>query len=48
MARGNRAVRDFAAYLEGAGRRAPRARRGDPEKDVLTRLIHGEHERRAR
>jgi cytochrome P450 len=43
--RGNDAVRDFAAYLKGlvAGRRR---RPGDPERDVLTRLIAGEHEGR--
>ena len=39
--RGERAVRDFLAYLEGlvADRRASL---GDPEHDVLTRLIEGE------
>jgi cytochrome P450 len=39
--RGNRAVTDFLAYLRGlvADRRA---NPGDPEKDVLTRLIQGE------
>jgi cytochrome P450 len=39
--RGNRAVTEFVAYLERlvAGRRA---RPGDPDKDVLTRLILGE------
>lgn len=38
LAAGNAAVRDFVAYLEGlvADRRA---RPGDPEKDVLTRLL---------
>ena len=44
-ARGNAAVRDFSAYLAGliAERRAnPR----DPERDLLTRLIRGEHEGR--
>jgi len=43
--RGNDAVRDFTAYLEGlvAGRRR---KLGDPERDVLTRLIAGEHEGR--
>ncbi len=43
--RGNDAVRDFAAYLKGlvAGHRR---RPGDPERDVLTRLIAGEHEGR--
>jgi cytochrome P450 len=40
-ARGNQAVREFLAYLEGlvAGRRA---HPGNPERDVLTRLILGE------
>jgi cytochrome P450 len=45
MTRGNDAVRDFAAYLEGLvddRRRNP----GDPEKDLLTRLIRGEHDGR--
>jgi cytochrome P450 len=44
-ARGNAAVRDFSAYLTGliAERRA---HPGDPEKDLLTRLIRGEHEGR--
>ncbi len=38
---GNAAVRDMLAYLEGlVGRR--RAAPGDPETDVLTRLIEGE------
>ena len=38
---GNRAVSDFVAYLEGLV--ADRRRRpGDPEVDVLTRLIQGE------
>ncbi len=39
--RGNAAVTDFLAYLEGlvADRRA---RPGDPDRDVLTRLIRGE------
>jgi cytochrome P450 len=39
--RGNRAVTEFLAYLRGlvADRRA---RPGDPDKDVLTRLIRGE------
>lgn len=43
--RGNDAVRDFVAYLEvlvADRRRKP----GDPERDVLTRLIAGEHEGR--
>lgn len=41
LARGNRAVTEFLAYLEGlvADRRA---NPGDPESDVLTRLIRGE------
>jgi cytochrome P450 len=45
LALGNNAVRDFADYLQGlvADRRA---RPGDPEKDLLTRLIAGEHEGR--
>jgi cytochrome P450 len=45
FARGNDAVRDFIAYLEeltAERRRKP----GDPEPDVLTRLIAGEHEGR--
>ena len=40
--RGNASVREFLAYLEilvAERRRRP----GDPEKDVLTRLIAGEH-----
>src|SRR5205085_11092255 len=45
MARGNAAVRDFSAYLTGliAQRRACP---GDPEKDLLTRLIRGEQDGR--
>ena len=45
LALGNTAVRDFAGYLTGlvADRRA---HPGDPEKDLLTRLIAGEHEGR--
>jgi cytochrome P450 len=42
---GNEAVRDFLAYLKvltDSRRRNP----GDPDKDVLTRLIDGEHEGR--
>jgi cytochrome P450 len=39
--RGNRAVREFIAYLETLIERR-RARPGDPERDVLTRLIQGE------
>jgi cytochrome P450 len=45
MARGNDAVRDFAAYLKGLvddRREHP----GDAEKDLLTRLIGGEHDGR--
>jgi hypothetical protein len=45
MQRGNDAVRDFLAYLAtlvAARRRRP----GDPERDVLTRLITYEHEGR--
>ncbi len=38
---GNRAVREFSAYLDGLVARR-RARPGNPEKDVLTRLIQGE------
>ncbi|MBN8939422.1 MAG: cytochrome P450 [Rhizobiales bacterium] len=41
MERGNRAVSDFLAFLEtlvARRRRAP----GDPDRDVLTRLIQGE------
>jgi cytochrome P450 len=42
---GNEAVRDFLSYLEvlvNDRRRRP----GDPDKDVLTRLIRGEHQGR--
>jgi cytochrome P450 len=41
FARGNKAVRDFLSYLEilVEGRRA---KPGNPERDVLTRLIQGE------
>jgi cytochrome P450 len=39
--RGNRAVREFLAYLEGLVARR-KAEPGDPERDVLTRLIAGE------
>jgi cytochrome P450 len=42
---GNTSVRDFAAYLKGLVD-ARRAHPGDPEKDLLTRLIRGEHEGR--
>jgi cytochrome P450 len=40
-ARGNRAVSDFLAYLEGLVAHR-RAHPGNPERDVLTRLIRGE------
>lgn len=40
-ARGNAAVRDFLAYLETLVARR-QAEPGDPERDVLTRLIAGE------
>ncbi len=39
--RGNKAVADFLAYLQALVA-ARRAHPGDPEKDVLTRLIQGE------
>ncbi|MBR0694499.1 cytochrome P450 [Bradyrhizobium lablabi] len=39
--RGNTAVKDFLAYLETLVERR-RARPGNPERDVLTRLIQGE------
>jgi cytochrome P450 len=39
--RGNKAVKDFLAYLEILVERR-RARPGNPERDVLTRLIQGE------
>src|SRR5262249_10260840 len=39
--RGNRAVKDFLAYLETLVERR-RAKPGNPERDVLTRLIQGE------
>jgi len=39
--RGNRAVREFLDYLEGLVAQR-RAHPGDPEHDVLTRLIQGE------
>ncbi len=42
-ARGNAAVRDMLAYLEGLVARRRRAP-GDPQTDVLTRLILGEDE----
>src|SRR5437868_6763457 len=41
FARGNEAVRDFLAYLETLVERR-RAKPGNPERDVLTRLIQGE------
>jgi cytochrome P450 len=41
LARGNEAVREFLAYLETLVARR-RAKPGDPERDVLTRLIQGE------
>ena len=45
MALGNTSVRDFAAYLKGLVEDR-RANPGDPDKDLLTRLIRGEHEGR--
>jgi cytochrome P450 len=41
FARGNEAVKDFLAYLEILVERR-RARPGNPDRDVLTRLIQGE------
>ena len=41
FARGNTAVKDFLAYLETLVERR-RARPGNPQHDVLTRLIQGE------
>ena len=41
LARGNRAVVDFLAYLQDLVARR-RARPGNPDRDVLTRLIQGE------
>jgi cytochrome P450 len=41
FARGNRAVKDFLAYLETLVERR-RLKPGNPERDVLTRLIQGE------
>jgi len=41
FARGNKAVKDFLAYLEILVERR-RAKPGNPERDVLTRLIQGE------
>ena len=45
LQRGNDAVRDFLAYLKSLVEDR-RRRPGDAEKDVLTRLIAGEHEGR--
>ena len=41
FARGNKAVQEFLAYLESLVARR-RAKPGNPERDVLTRLIQGE------
>jgi cytochrome P450 len=41
FARGNKAVKDFLAYQENLVERR-RAKPGNPERDVLTRLIQGE------
>jgi cytochrome P450 len=41
FARGNKAVEDFLAYLENLVERR-RAKPGNPDRDVLTRLIQGE------
>src|SRR6476620_6156785 len=41
FARGNKAVKDFLGYLEILVERR-RARLGNPDRDVLTRLIQGE------
>ena len=41
FARGNKAVKDFLVYLETLVERR-RTRPGNPERDVLTRLIQGE------
>jgi cytochrome P450 len=41
FARGNRAVKDFLSYLDGLVERR-RAKPGNPQRDVLTRLIAGE------
>jgi cytochrome P450 len=41
FARGNKAVGDFLSYLEGLVTRR-RAKPGNPDRDVLTRLIQGE------
>jgi cytochrome P450 len=45
LQRGNDAVRDFLAFLKVLVDDR-RQRPGDPDKDVLTRLINGEHEGR--
>ncbi|MGB9115728.1 cytochrome P450, partial [Bradyrhizobium sp.] len=42
FARGNSAVKDFLSYLEFLVERR-RMKPGNPERDVLTRLIQGEH-----
>jgi cytochrome P450 len=42
FARGNKAVKDFLGYLEILVERR-RAKPGNPERDVLTRLIQGEN-----
>src|SRR5215203_904002 len=41
FARGNKAVKDFLSYLEGLVAER-RTKPGNPERDVLTRLIQGE------
>ena len=41
FARGNKAVKEFLAYLEGLVEQR-RAKPGNPDRDVLTRLIQGE------
>jgi cytochrome P450 len=41
FARGNNAIRDFLSYLEALVERR-RAKPGNPERDVLTKLIQGE------
>src|SRR5215210_2113576 len=45
LQRGNEAVREFLSYLEVLVSDR-RQRPGDPDKDVLTRLIRGEHQGR--
>jgi len=45
LALGNDSVRDFAAYLKGLVDDR-RGNPGDPDKDLLTRLIGGEHDGR--